>query len=131
MNGAHRLTSSGFTIRLCCASHELKCPPAMTVKTREGIPAITPAMVSESQMLGIVTTLLVNTDLICLEGLTDEEADKVSYWADWVELNGIISSSSLHMHGKVILRIVNVVFLLQPLLPLSRLDHHLISAMDT
>jgi hypothetical protein len=82
-------------------------------------------------MLGIVTTPLVNTDLICLEGLTDEEADKVSYWADWVELNGIILSSTLHMHGKVILRIVNVVFLLQPLLPLSRLDHHLISAMDT
>ncbi|GAB5589586.1 hypothetical protein Unana1_04486 [Umbelopsis nana] len=23
------------------------------------------------------------------EGLTDEEADKVSYWADWVELNAV------------------------------------------
>jgi hypothetical protein len=25
---------------------------------------------------------------ITLEGLTDAEADKVSYWADWAELNG-------------------------------------------
>ncbi|KAG2174930.1 hypothetical protein INT43_005992 [Umbelopsis isabellina] len=25
----------------------------------------------------------------CIEGLSDQEADKISYWADWAELNAV------------------------------------------